>query len=143
MRSDEQTLRANKAIVTRFNKAVIEQGDEVAFRELMAPDFVNRSAPPGMPTGPDGMLHTFNKILRPALPELTVEIHDQVAEGDKVTTRKTIHGTHRGELLGVPATNRHVSVDLIDIVRVKDGRYVEHWGVNTPASVLASLQRAT
>jgi predicted ester cyclase len=140
MASDEQTLTANRAVVARFNKEVIERGDEAAFRELMAPDFVNRSAPPGMPNGPEGMIHTFNKILRPALPDLTVEIHDQVAEGDKVTTRKTIRGTHRGELLGVPATNRPVAIDVIDIVRVKDGRYVEHWGVSTLASVLAQLK---
>jgi predicted ester cyclase len=140
MVSDEQTLTANKAVVARFNKEVIERGDETAFRELMAPDFINRSAPPGMPNGPEGMLHTFNKILRPALPDMAVEIHDQVAEGDKVTTRKTIRGTHRGELLGVPATNRVVAIDVIDIVRVKDGRYVEHWGVNTLASVLAQLK---
>ncbi|MGA3124998.1 MAG: ester cyclase [Polyangiaceae bacterium] len=140
MANDEQTLTANKAVVARFNKEVIERGDEAAFRELMAPDFVNRSAPPGMPNGPEGMIHTFNKILRPALPDLTVEIHDQVAEGDKVTTRKTIRGTHRGELLGVPATNKPVAIDVIDIVRVKDGRYVEHWGVNTLASVLAQLK---
>jgi predicted SnoaL-like aldol condensation-catalyzing enzyme len=100
MPSQEQTLRTNKAVVVRFNKDVIEQGDEVAFRELMAPDFVNRSALPGMPTGPDGMLHTFNKILRPALPDLTVEIHDQVAEGDKVTTRKTITARTAGSLSG-------------------------------------------
>jgi predicted ester cyclase len=140
MANDEQTLTANKAVVARFNKEVIERGDEAAFRELMAPDFVNRSAPPGMSNGPEGMIHTFNKILRPALPDLTVEIHDQVAEGDKVTTRKTIRGTHRGELLGVPATNKPVAIDVIDIVRVKDGRYVEHWGVNTLASVLAQLK---
>jgi predicted ester cyclase len=138
--SDEQTRTANKAVVARFNKEVIERGDEAAFRELMAPDFVNRSAPPGMPSGPEGMLYTFNKILRPALPDLTVEIHDQVAEGDKVTTRKTIRGTHRGELLGVPATNKPVAIDVIDIVRVRDGRYVEHWGVNTLASALAQLK---
>jgi steroid delta-isomerase-like uncharacterized protein len=140
MADDEQTLTANKAVVARFNKEVIERGDEAAFRALMAPDFVNRSAPPGMPNGPEGMIHTFNKILRPALPDLTVEIHDQVAEGDKVTTRKTIRGTHRGELLGVPATNKPVAIDVIDIVRVKDGRYVEHWGVNTLASVVAQLK---
>jgi predicted ester cyclase len=140
MASDESTLTTNKAVVARFNKEVIERGDEAAFRELMAPDFINRSAPPGMPNGPEGMIHTFNKILRPALPDLTVEIHDQVAEGDKVTTRKTIRGTHRGELLGVPATNKPVAIDVIDIVRVKDGRYVEHWGVNTLASVLAQLK---
>lgn len=140
MPSDEQTLGANKAVVTRFNNEVIERGDEAAFRELMAPGFVNRSASLGMPNGPEGLLHTFNKILRPALPDLTVEIHGQVAEGDKVTTRKTIRGTHRGELFGVPATNKPVAIDVIDIVRVKDGRYVEHWGVNTLASVLAQLK---
>lgn len=140
MPSDERTLTANKAVVARFNKEVIERGDEAAFRELMAPDFVNRSAHPGMPNGPEGMIHTFNKILRPALPDLTVEIHDQVAEGDKVTTRKTIRGTHRGELFGIPATNKPVAIDVIDIVRVKDGRYVEHWGVNTLANVLAQLK---
>jgi predicted ester cyclase len=140
MPGDEKTLTANKAVVARFNKEVIERGDEASFRELMAPDFVNRSAPPGIPNGPEGMLDTFNKILRPALPDLTVEIHDQLAEGDKVTTRKTIRGTHRGELLGVPATNKPVAIDVIDIVRVKDGRYVEHWGINTLASVLTQLK---
>src|SRR5450755_2004171 len=113
MSQDEQTLNANKAAVIRFNQAVIERGDEAAFHELMAPEFVNRTAAPGMPTGPEGMLHTFNQIMRPAFPDLKVEIHDQIAEGDKVTTRKTIHGTHRGELLGIPATNKRIAIEVI------------------------------
>jgi predicted ester cyclase len=52
---------------------------------LLAPDFINRT------------------------PDLSVEIHDQIAEGDSVTTRKTIHGTHRGALYGVPPTNLPVA----------------------------------
>jgi predicted ester cyclase len=140
MGNSEETMRANKAVVARFNREVIERGDELAFRELVAPDFVNRSAPPGASAGPDGMIFTFNRVLRPGLPDLTVEIHDQVAEGDRVTTRKTLRGTHRGELLGVPATNRPVEIQVIDIVRLRDGRYVEHWGVNTLSSVLAELR---
>jgi steroid delta-isomerase-like uncharacterized protein len=142
MRSTEETTRANKAAVARFNEEVIERGDEGAFRELVAPDFVNRSAAPGMSSGPDGLLITFNRVLRPALPDLTVEIHDQIAEGDKVTTRKTLRGTHRGELLGIPPTGKTVAIDVIDIVRLKDGRYVEHWGVNTLPTVLAQLRGA-
>jgi predicted ester cyclase len=106
----------------------------------MAPDFVNRTAHPGAPVGPEGMIHTFNRILRPALPDLTVEIHDQVAEGDKVTTRKTLRGTHRGELFGIAATGRPIAIEVIDIVRVRDGRYVEHWGINTLPVVLAQLR---
>ena len=143
MPSDEQTLEANKAAVRRFNEEVIERGDARAFDELMAPNFVNRTAPAGFANGPDGMLHMFNRVLRPAFPDLQVEIHEQLAEGDKVTTRKTIHGTHRGEFFGVPATNRRVAIDVIDIVRLEQGRYVEHWGVNTLFSVLASLRHPT
>jgi predicted ester cyclase len=140
MASTEETMRANKAAVVRFNEEFIERGDEAAFRQLVAPGFVNRSAPPGAPTGADGMSFFFDKILRPALSDLTVEIHDQVAEGDKVTTRKTIRGTHRGELFGVPATGKAVAIDVIDVVRLEDGRYVEHWGVNTLAGVIAELR---
>ena len=128
MSAQEQTRIANKAVVVRFNKEVIEQGNEATFRELMAPDFVNRTAPPGAPTGPEGMLATFNRVLRPAFPDLSVEIHDQVAEEDKVTTRKTIRGTHRGELLGIAPTGKRVEIDVIDIVRLANGRYVEHLG---------------
>lgn len=140
MANDESVLEANKAVVRRFNAEVIQRGDEAAAGELLAPDFVNRTAAPGMSPGPDGMLFMFNRVLRPALSDLTVEVHDQVAEGDKVTTRKTIHGTHSGELLGVPATNQRVAIDVIDVVRVEGGRYVEHWGVNTLGAVIARLR---
>lgn len=137
-----ERLKQNKAVVVRFNREVIEQGSEDAFRELVAPDFVNRTAAPGMPNGPEGMLHTFNRVLRPALPDLTVTIHEQIAEGDKVTTRKTISGTQRGPLLGVEATNQRIQIEVIDIVRVENGRYQEHWGINTLPTVLALLRDA-
>jgi predicted ester cyclase len=136
----ESNLERNKAVVVRFNKEVIEKGDAAAFRSLIDENFVNRTAPAGMNNGPDGMLHTFNNVLRPAFPDLRVEIFDQIAEGDKVTTRKRISGTHTGELMGVPATNREVAIDVIDIVRLRDGKYAEHWGINNLQAVLASLK---
>lgn len=129
-----------KSVVRRFNIDVIQNGDAEAFRALMAPDFVNHAAPPGRPNGPESMWTTFETVLRPAISELTVTIHDQIAEGDKVTTRKTIGGRHTGELLGVPATGRDIAIDVIDIVRVEGGRYREHWGLNTLQAVLASLK---
>jgi predicted SnoaL-like aldol condensation-catalyzing enzyme len=140
MHEHDAKTQANKAVVVRFNEEGIEQGSERAFRELLADDFVNRSAPPGAPAGPDGMIAFFTKVLRPAVSDLTVEIHDQVAEGDLVTTRKTIRGKHTGELFGIPATEKPIAIDVIDIVRVRDGRYAEHWGVNTLASVLGELR---
>jgi len=135
------SIEANKAAVRRFNADVIGAGDRKAFDALMDPGFVNRSAPPGSPAGPEGMWHTFQAVLRPALNGLSVTIHDQVCEGDMVTTRKTITGTHSGVLMGIEPTGQSVSIDVIDIVRIKDGRYAEHWGINTLPTVLAQLGR--
>lgn len=136
----QSELETNKAAVTRFNKEVIEQGNVEVFHALMDADFVNRSAPPGMDSGPGGMLHTFTQVLKPALPDLRVEVLDQIAEGDQVTSRKRITGTHLGELMGIPATGRSILIDVIDIVRLRDGKYLEHWGINSLPSVLASLR---
>ncbi|WMJ69223.1 ester cyclase [Stenotrophomonas sp. 24(2023)] len=131
-----------KQVVQRFNHEVIEQGRLDSFQALMAPDFINWSAPPGAPRDGSGMWITFEDYLRPALSGLQVEIHEQICEGEKVTTRKTIHGRHTGALMGVPATGREVHIDVIDIVTVRDGRYAEHWGMNTLSEVLAQLRSA-
>lgn len=134
---DAQTPRQ---VVQRFNAEVIEEGSRASFERLVAPGFVNRSAPPGTPDHAESLWNTFQNILRPGLSNLRVAIHDQIAEGDKVTTRKTITGVHSGELLGIAPTGRSVAIDVIDIVRVENGRYAEHWGVNTLPSVLIHLR---
>jgi len=132
----------NKEVVRRFNIEVIQNGNEDEFRSLMASDFINHAALQGMPNGPESMWNTFQNILRPALSKLTVTIHDQIAEGDRVVTRKTISGVHTGTLMGIPATGRDVAISVIDIVRVQNGKYAEHWGLNTLANVLAALSKA-
>lgn len=134
------SIEQNKAVVRRFNREVIEEGNEASFHELMAADFVNCSAPPGTPNGPDSMWNTFHDVLRSALSGLTVTILDQIGEDERVTTRKTISGTHTGTFMGIAATGKPVSIDVIDIVRVRNGQYAEHWGINTLPSVLAQLK---
>ncbi|MBA5636495.1 ester cyclase [Duganella sp. LX20W] len=129
-----------KSVVRRFNKEVIEDGNRMSFDAIMDDSFVNHSAPAGAPTGPESMWNTFQNVLRPALSELQVQIHEQLCEGDKVTTRKSISGRHTGTLMGIAPTGRQVSIDVIDIVHVRDGRYAEHWGINTLPAVLAQLR---
>ncbi|RWB65913.1 MAG: ester cyclase [Mesorhizobium sp.] len=129
-----------KEIVRRFNAEVIEAGSAQSFADLMAPDFVNHSAPPGSPNGPESMWNTFENLLRPAISELRVKIEDQIAEGDMVTTRKSVTGILTGRLLGAGPTNAPIAIDVIDIVRVRDGRYAEHWGMNNLAAVVAVIR---
>ncbi|SEL89526.1 Predicted ester cyclase [Roseateles sp. YR242] len=131
-----------KQVVQRFNLEVIQNGQRASFEELMDPAFVNWSAPPGVPRGGEGLWKTFDQVLRPALSDLTVTIHEQVCEGEKVTTRKTVSGTHTGTLMDIEPTNKPVAIEVIDIVTVRNGRYVEHWGLNTLAAAVAQLRTA-
>jgi steroid delta-isomerase-like uncharacterized protein len=133
------TTEKNKALVTRFNKEFIEQGDMESFKELVAEDVVNHSAPPGTPAGPESMIYFIMEVLRKGFPKIKVEIFDQIAEGDRVTTRKALHAVHEGEFMGIPATNKKVIINVIDIIRLRDGKYVEHWGVSNLADVVAEI----
>jgi predicted ester cyclase len=64
------------------------------------------------------------------------------ADGDKVWTRKTFHGTHGAEFMGAPASGRTVTFDVIDVVRVRDAKMVEHWNVVDALTLMQQLGAA-
>lgn len=133
------TTEQNKSIVIRFNKEVIEQGNLNSFKELVADNVINHSAPAGTPNGPESMSYFIFEILRKGFPDIKVELLDQLAEADKVTTRKVFHATHTGEFMGIAPTNKKISIHVIDFIRLKNGKYAEHWGISTISEVLLQL----
>ena len=139
--SSHASASANKAVVRRFNDDFIVKGDQGAFQQLMAPGFVNHSSPPGYPKGAESISGFIDGMLRPAVKGLSVDIHEQVAEGDKVVTRKTIRGTHSGDLMGAPATNKPISISVIDIFTVRNGQLVDHYALSSMAEELTKLQQ--
>ncbi len=70
---------------------------------------------------------TFSEA-REGFPDLTIAVEDVMAEGDKVTARVTMRGTHSGEFQGIAPTGKRVEVKAIDMFRIEDGKIVEHWG---------------
>jgi steroid delta-isomerase-like uncharacterized protein len=62
-----------------------------------------------------------------ALPDLSATMQDLVISGDRVVGRFVYRGTHTGELMGIPASGKAVEMHSIDIWRVQDGMFVEHW----------------
>lgn len=135
------SLEENKAIVVRFNKECIEQGKAESFKELLADDVINHSAPPGAPNGPESFYFFLNEVLRKGFSDLKVEILDQIAERDLVTTRKKISATHTGEIFGIAPSDKTVVINVIDIIRLRDGKYAEHWGQSNFTDVLAEIAR--
>lgn len=133
------TTEVNKAIVTRFNIDFIERGDINAFNEIISPQFLNHSAPPGVPKGPEGVIYFFNQFLKPAFADLKVEIKRQVAKNDFVSTHKVFHARHQGDFFGIPATGKTVAMEVMDTIRLEDEKFVEHWNVVDWQNVISQL----
>jgi predicted ester cyclase len=129
----------NKELVKRYNKEVIENGNMNVLHELAIPGFINYSAPAGMDNGLAGMAYFFTNILHAAFSNISVAVHDMVAEGNKVVTRKTITGTHTGTLMELLPTGRAITLSVIDIITVEEGKLTSHWGENNFMAVVQSL----
>src|SRR5947209_6596447 len=132
------STESNKAIVRRINDELISQGNMAVADEPFADDFVDHSAFPGVSPDRDGVKALFT-MMRGGFPDLHVTIQDQVAEGDKVVTRKTFNGTHEGELFGIPATGKPVSFGVIDILRLRDNQATDHWNVVDQLGLMQQL----
>ena len=127
-----------KDVVRRFVDEYQSRADERAFEELLHPEVIDHSRPPGIAPGAPGVRQQFDGF-RAAFPDFRATILDQVAEGDKVVTRKVFTGTHEGAFDGLEPTGRRVEIHVIDIVRVADGRIVEHWNCVDRLGLLAQL----
>jgi predicted ester cyclase len=68
-----------------------------------------------------------------------VTIDDMVAEGDKVAARVTMTGTHKGKFMGIPPTNKKVTVSLITISRIVGGKIVEDHGQFSALDLMRQL----
>jgi len=62
-----------------------------------------------------------------AFPDIKATMDDLVVAGDRVVGRFTYRGTHTGPLYGVPATGEPIEMRSIDIWRIENGLFVEHW----------------
>jgi steroid delta-isomerase-like uncharacterized protein len=116
----------NKAIFRRIVEEGFNQGNLDVWDELVAPDFVNHSAPPGVPPTREGWKQVA-AMFRAAFPDMHLHVEDEIAEADLVTTRYTGHGTHQAELMGIPATGKEVNITGINIARIAGGKITERW----------------
>ena len=78
----------------------------------------------GGAVGPSAYRRQVERFLT-GLPDLHFEVDDTITEQDKLVVYWTITGTHRGEFLGVPATNKKVSFSGITINQIRDGKIIE------------------
>lgn len=136
--AQSETEANNTKLMKRFYDEVANQGKFNLIDELVGADFVDHEEFPGMPSGKEG-LKAFFKMFRSAFPDLKFTVHDMVARGDKVWARLTISGTQKGEFMDMPASGKKMEVQAFDIVRFKNGKAVEHWGLTDSMMMMQQL----
>ena len=123
------STEANKEIVRKWVDEVLNKRDvseQSPAYQLVAVDFVGHF--PGQPPI-EGLeaYRQFGSLYFSAFPDLQITPEDLIAEGDKVTMRYGWRGTHKGELMGIPATGKQVITSGISILRVANGKIAEQW----------------
>jgi predicted ester cyclase len=136
------TTDQNRAIYERFCHEVLVNGDLDAIDELVDPSVVSHSPFPGQAPGRDGFKRAYAQF-RAAFPRVDLKIHDVIAAGDKVVGHFTVSGVHLGDFMGLAATGLTVSYDEMVIVRLNDGKIVEHWSVADSLAMMQSLGMVT
>jgi steroid delta-isomerase-like uncharacterized protein len=132
------TVAENKEIVRRLFEEDISGGSVAAAAEIIHPDFFDHTNPPGMQRGLEGH-NAVVSLFRGVFPDLTWAVDDLIAEGDKVVARTTMTGTQLGDFFGIPASGKSVSMTGVHIVRIADGKIIEHWGSNDDLGLMRQL----
>lgn len=117
----------NKALLRRYVREVWEKQNPAAVKEFLASNYRRHTSPDAAPLNPDDQVQRLIGF-RTAFPDIQIVVEEVIAEGDHLAFRSTMRGTHTGELLGIAPTGRRVTVGLIDVIRVQDGKFVEQWG---------------
>lgn len=131
----------NKTLV-RHMVDVIQNNHELGrMEEFFIPNFLNHAESPGVETEGNAIERAravFRGIFA-AFPDFRAEIKAQVAEGDRVVTHKVFYGTHKGPFMGLAPTGKEVRFEVIDILRIEEGKIVEHLGVQDRLPLLREL----
>ena len=125
---------ARRLIEEGFNAGDLRVADEV-----ISPDQIeHQHYGPDHAPGAEGVKAVIASLKR-AFSDFHLAIEDLVVEGDKVWLRMTATGTNDGSFMGHPPTGRAMRSDVFDVVRVRDGRIAEHWGVPDRLNTLFQL----
>ena len=113
------SLEENKAIVRGFIEAY-NKHDLSLFDDFVAPDYVDHTNQ----VDREGLKQLFIMAFK-GFPDMHETIEDIIAEGDKVWIRVTFTATHTGEYLGFAPTGKKVTIEMVDIYRIVNGKHIE------------------
>jgi steroid delta-isomerase-like uncharacterized protein len=132
-----------KEVVLRGITEIQSKGNFEIFEEVFAPDFIDHTPQVGGFKADRESVKNLYQMLRNAFPDLHADVHWQTIDGERVTTYKTYHGTHHGEIFGVKATGKKIHFESVDVMQVHNGQITDHWGAGNLLSLFQQLGGVT
>jgi steroid delta-isomerase-like uncharacterized protein len=114
----------NKQFMNSFIEEVINRQNLDAIDEMVSENFIEHIPFPGQGPGREGLKFAIGSMLT-GFPDMNWTMHEQIAEDEKVVSRFVWGGTHKGEFMGIPPTNKKVEVWGVVIDVVRDGLFSE------------------
>jgi steroid delta-isomerase-like uncharacterized protein len=135
--STEETRQVVQQHITDLNRA-LSTGNYDLLDATTAVDLVEHAGYANWESGLAGWKQSLASQ-QAAIPDFRLEVHAILADGDKAMIHSTTRGTHLGEMMGIPPTGKVIAVEAVDILRVQDGKVVEHWGVFDEMGMMRQL----
>jgi steroid delta-isomerase-like uncharacterized protein len=117
--------------------AAVNAHDTSSFPELFTQAYIQHSG--RSPSGLAAQIENFARILS-SMPDLQLRVEDRIIGGDKIVARTSYSATHTRTVRGIPPTGKAFTFRTIDIWRVEDGKFAEHWDLTDILDVLNTLR---
>ena len=134
----------NNSIIRRLYEEIWNQRKTEVMNELVSPSHALHGPNfSGSSIGPEAYKRQVALFVA-GFPDLRFTIEDTVSGKDKVVVAWTFSGTHKGEFMGIPATNKKVTVDGITIHHISNGRIMDSyvnwdtWGLMQQLGVISA-----
>ena len=134
------TSAQHEKVLRRFVADFINGGDEAVLSDLIHEDYLYRS--PGEELRGRASLAAMFEGLRAAFPDMELSIHRVISTDDTTVMDFSLTGTHRGDFMGIPATDRSIDIRGVVISRYRDGKIAEEWEILDTLTMLQQLDVA-
>ena len=122
------TEQENEVISHRFHMEIFQEGKLALADEILTPDFVlhNNVLPSEFAKGPESIKRFASGVID-CLPDRQFTHHETISKGDKVLIRWTVTGTPKRDFIGVPVSDKPITVTGFDLFRISEGKLAEMW----------------
>ena len=127
---------ANMALIGSFAENIFAKKDLSGLEQYMHEDYIQHN--PLVGQGSEGF-KTFFQNWFDTVPDFTYELKNIIANDEYVWVYGAYIGTHKGDWLGIPATDKAYNFNAVDIFRISDGKLAEHWDVLDVYSLFQQL----